>query len=134
MNHESRLQAKLLLEAPKRFADMRLFRRNIGSATMRGGYTVNFGIPGQADLYAIVRGGRHVEIELKSVGKTLEPDQRNWASWCAEWGIPHIMLQAKKDETDEEVIDRWCGELEKLLDAPAAAIVAARKTERIGSF
>jgi hypothetical protein len=117
MNPESRLQAKLLLEAPKRFADLRLFRRNIGSATMRGGYTVAFGIPGQCDLYGVTRGGRHLEIELKSVGKRVAPgsDQDNWANWCAEWGIPYAVLTAKKNETDDEVIDRWCNEIALML-------------------
>ncbi len=88
MNHESRLQAKLLLEAPKRFADMRLFRRNVGAATMASGITVHFGIKGQCDLYGVIRGGKIIEVELKGVGKNLKPDQRNWASWCAEWGDP----------------------------------------------
>ena len=116
MSLESRLQTKLLLAAPARFPALRLFRRNVGSAVMKGGYTVQFAIPGQADLYGIVRGtSKHLEIELKNVGEKLKPDQRTWAAWCAEWGIPHIVLTAMKDETDDQTIERWCGELYLLL-------------------
>ena len=115
MSLESRLQTKLLLEAPNRFPDLRLFRRNVGSAVMKGGYTVQFAIPGQCDLYGYVRGGRAIEVELKNVGEKLKPDQRIWAAWCAEWGIPHIVLTAMKGETDEQTIDRWCEELRLFL-------------------
>ncbi len=111
MSLESHLQTKLLLEAPKRFKDLRLFRRNVGSAVMKGGYTVQFAIPGQCDLYGYVRGGRTIEVELKNVGEGLKPDQKIWRAWCVEWGIPHIVLTAMKNETDQQTIDRWCAEL-----------------------
>jgi hypothetical protein len=113
---ESQLQVKLLLVAPERFPDLRLFRRNVGSARMQGGHVVQFAIPGQCDLYGVTRGGKcHLEVELKAAGKRLEPDQKNWASWCASWGIPHIVLTGGKDETVEETVDRWCDELRELL-------------------
>ena len=115
MSRESQLQTKLLLRAPALFPDLRLFRRNVGSAVMKGGYTVGFAIPGQCDLYGYIRGGRTIEVELKNVGERLKPNQRNWAAWCAEWGVPHIVLTAMKDEDDDQVINRWCGELYLLL-------------------
>jgi len=117
MSLESQLQVALLLAAPERFPSLRLFRRNVGAAKMHG-VTVRFAIPGQCDLYGILRGGRgHLEIELKGVGKSLSPVQKEWAAWCTEWRVPHIVLTAAKGETVEETVDRWCGELESLISA-----------------
>jgi len=115
MSLESRLQSLLLLEAPASLPNLRLFRRNIGEAKLKGGYTVSFGIKGQCDLYGYTRGGRPpLEIELKGVGGRLSTEQRAWASWCAEWGIPHIVLTAQKDESDVETVNRWIEELRAL--------------------
>lgn len=126
MSLESQLQSALLLAAPARIPDLRLFRRNIGEAKLRGGYTVQFGIPGQCDLYGIVRGGSHLEVELKGVKTPMSVEQRVWAEWCAEWGIPHIVLRAKKDETISQTVDRWCLELREL-----AAVGIAGSTAKL---
>lgn len=83
---------------------------------MRGGHTVAFAIPGQADLYGYVRGGRTIEVELKKYGERLKPDQELWETWCLEWEIPHIVLTGGKNETIEETINRWCLELQTLLE------------------
>lgn len=115
MNLESQLQTRLLLVAPERFHDLRLFRRNVGKARLQGGHVVRFALPGQCDLYGITLWGRHLEIELKSVGKKLSPDQVKWKAWCDEWKVPHIVLTAAKGETEEETMERWCGELALLL-------------------
>ena len=119
-SRESQLQGKLLLEAPKRFPNMRLFRRNVGKARLQGGYVVRFALPGQCDLYGIVRGGRHIEIELKGIDGKLKPDQVTWKTWCDEWGVPHLVLTASKLETDEETVDRWCREIGILLSGVTA--------------
>ena len=84
------------------------------------GATVRFAIKGQSDLYWISRGGGHGEVELKAFGKYLEPDQKAWASWCKEWGIPHIVLTGGKDETVGETVERWLAELETLVAASRA--------------
>ena len=115
MSLESQLQVALLLAAPTRLPSVRFFRRNIGAAKMHGGATVRFAIPGQADLYGVTRGGGHLEVELKAAGRHLEPDQRAWAAWCAEWEVPHIVLTGRKEETIEETVERWLGELERLI-------------------
>lgn len=118
MSLESQLQVALLLAAPERFRDLRLFRRNIGAARMRGDFVVRFAIPGQCDLYGILRGGRgHLEIELKGVGKPLSPVQKEWAAWCAEWKVPHVVLRAENGETEEQTVERWCVELGALIAA-----------------
>jgi len=115
MSRESELQNKLLIEAPKRFPNLRLFRRNVGKARLQGGHVVRFALPGQCDLYGITRNGLHLEAELKGAGEKLKPDQVTWKSWCDEWKVPHIVLTAAKGETDEETVERWCRELESLL-------------------
>lgn len=115
MSHESTLQAALLLAAPAHLPALRLFRRNVIATRVRDREgrerTVRAGIAGQADLYALVRGGVHLEIELKNVGETLNPNQRIWRDWCVEWGIPHIVLTAKKGETTKETVERWLSEI-----------------------
>lgn len=114
MSLESQLQSRLLLVAPERLPALRLFRRNIGEARMRGGYTVRFALPGQCDLYGYVRGGRVIEIELKAPGRGLSADQRTWRAFCLEWGVPHVVLTGRKEETVDETVERWCGELKAL--------------------
>lgn len=115
MSLESELQSALLLAAPARLPMLRLFRRNIGEARLRGGYTVQFAIPGQCDLYAIVRDGGHVEIELKGLKTRIEPEQRAWADWCAEWRVPYLLLRPAASETKQETIERWCREIAAVL-------------------
>lgn len=124
MSLESQLQSALLLAAPARIPDLRLFRRNIGEAKLKGGYTVQFGIPGQCDLYGITRGGVHLEVELKGLKTPLSVEQRVWKDWCDEWQIPHIVLRAGKDETVKETVDRWCRELGELAAAGIAGSTA----------
>lgn len=123
MNHlESTLQSALLLAAPRELPNVRFFRRNVGVAKMRG-TTVSFAVPGQCDLYGYLRlTGRVVEVELKSATGTLGPEQRDWRDWCEKWGIPHIVLKAKKDETVEQTVKRWCEELKTMIQSrPASA-------------
>ncbi len=114
MSLESELQARLLLVAPERLPTLRLFRRNVGTANMYG-RKVHFGVAGQCDLYGYTRQGRVVEIELKAAGQYLKPDQKIWQKWCIEWGVPHIVLTGRKDESATETAERWCQELEVLL-------------------
>ncbi len=112
---ESVLQAKLLLEAPKRIPHLRLFRRNVVVARMEN-RTVRAGIKGQCDLYGYFRGSIAVEVELKAAGKSSSPEQRAWAEWCKEWRVIHAVLRAQKGESDEQTIDRWCAELAELYE------------------
>lgn len=115
MSLESQLQVKLLIEAPTRLPALRLFRRNVGAAKMHGNFVVQFGIKGQCDLYGLTRGGRHVEVELKSSKKYLSSEQKAWQAWCAEWEVPHVVLKAKEGETVDQTVSRWCLELEGML-------------------
>lgn len=113
---ESQLQTAFLLAAPARLPAVRLFRRNVGAARMHGDVVVRFAIPGQCDLYGITRGGGHVEVELKSLKKPLSVEQKAWAAFCKEWGIPHTVLRSLAGETVKQTVDRWCVELKRLID------------------
>lgn len=107
---ETLLQIQLLLVAPERLPNLRLFRRNVATATLHG-TKVKFGIAGQCDLYGLLKGGRHLEIELKSATGTLNLEQKAWRSWCIGWGITHLVLKAKKGESVGETVERWIAEL-----------------------
>jgi len=121
------LQPALLLAAPKRIPDLRLFRRNIITARVpshdnqpfdaRSDRKVRAGIKGQADLYGFWRGGWPIEIEFKSVTARSTPEQIRWAEWCREWGVPHLLLRALKEETLDETVQRWLGQIEALRPA-----------------
>lgn len=107
---ESRLQTELLLRAPKEFLHLRIFRRNVVVARVEG-RTIHAGVKGQADLYGILRGGKSIEIEIKSATGSLSPEQKAWASWCEEWSVPHMVLKARRGEIESDTIDRWIEEL-----------------------
>jgi hypothetical protein len=107
---ESTLKSKLLLAAPVKLPLMRLFVRNTGVAQF-GDRKVSFSITGQCDIAGYIRGGRVIEIELKSEKGTLEPEQEVWRDWCLSWNIPWICLQARKAESADETVSRWCEEL-----------------------
>lgn len=111
---ESQLQGSLLLTAPRELPDLRLFRRNVGKAKLHG-HVVHFALPGQCDLYGLRRGGGHIEIELKAYGKSLSPEQREWQHWCQEWGVPHLVLKGRQEETVKETVERWCLEIRDAL-------------------
>ncbi len=82
----------------------------VGAAEVRGA-TVRFGIKGQSDLHGYRRGGAGVEVELKAAGGRLTDDQKRWREFCLAWGVEHHVLTARADETAEETIERWIGEL-----------------------
>lgn len=108
---ESELQARLLGAIPSRIPSLRLFRRMVGAAEVRGA-TVSFGVKGQADLHGYWQGGRGIEVELKAAGGRLSEEQKRWRSFCERWGVEHRVLTARADETAEETIERWLSELQ----------------------
>lgn len=112
--NESQYQRLLLLEAPRKLPDVRLFRRNVGQGQYVGDgvhRVVTFGIKGQSDCYAIVRGGKLVELEIKALGGSLTKEQRAWRDFCQSWGVPWLLLKPLKDEAVDATIARWCEEI-----------------------
>ena len=107
---EATLLYALLLEAPKQIPHVRLFRRQVMMVTADN-RTVRIGLRGQSDLYGVVRGGGHLEIELKALSGRLSDDQANWFAWCRMWDVPCLLLRPLKDEPVPYTIRRWCGEI-----------------------
>lgn len=114
MSLESQLQAALLLAAPARIPELRLFRRNVATVQVQG-RTIKAGIRGQADIYGYFRGGRAIELELKGPTTRMTPEQEAWQAFCRGWGIPHLVLRARKGESVEETVTRWCEEIASLV-------------------
>jgi hypothetical protein len=115
MNHETILQNELLLAAPHQLPYLRLFRRNVLAVKIEG-RSMKAGIKGQADIYGITRNvSRHIELELKSLTGRSTPEQKVWAAWCIEWGVPHLVLRPLKDESAKQTVTRWCHEIRQIL-------------------
>lgn len=122
---EHDLLALFLREAPKALPRVRVFRRNIIRRQVqiegRDVHLVN-GIPGQGDAYALVRASapnsaRHVEIETKAAQGRMRAAQERWAAFCAEWGVPHLVLRARAGEEPRATVTRWIDELRTLTEA-----------------
>jgi len=109
---ENALQSRLLLEAPKQIADLRLFRRQIMAGRIEGRF-MRAGIVGQADLHGYFRGGIAIELELKALRGRHAVEQIAWSKFCVEWGVIYLKLQAGKLETPEVTVDRWLTEITK---------------------
>lgn len=77
-------------------SDMRLWRANTGVARM-GDRTVRFGVPGQADLSGILRGGTRLEIECKAPGGRQSKDQRNWQNIIERFGGIYVLAYSVGD-------------------------------------
>lgn len=137
--HELQLTNSFLIAY--RRPNVRLFRRNIINTTVRHMHTdevihLKSGQVGQADLYGYARRGVHdvrdsggkligtsksvgcavpIEIELKGVGTPTSPEQVNWATWCKDWGVIYLKLQAKKGEMVNDTTARWTFEVDRFL-------------------
>lgn len=93
----------------------RVFRRSIINVETKGGWRAKAGIKGQADYYAIVRGGRIVELETKAARGVLEEAQKAWRAFCIDWQIPHLVLRAQRNEAPSDTVQRWCEELKEAI-------------------
>ncbi len=100
-----------LIERAPHHLPVRVFRRNIINDVSVRGHRLRNGIKGQADAYAIGRGGKHIEIETKAARGAMREAQEAWRAWCVSWGIPHLVLKAAKNETPEETVGRWIEEM-----------------------
>lgn len=107
------LQARCSIE----FRDVRLFKRSTGVIQLEE-RVFRAGIPGQCDFYALGKGGRHYEIELKRERGRLSEAQGAWKDWCLTWGIPWILLQVQRGEAPPVTIARWVDELRRFFSSP----------------
>jgi hypothetical protein len=114
---EHTLQAALLLAAPRLLPDLRLFRRQVMRVQLPDPErTIAVGIRGQSDLYGLLRGGRHIELELKAAGGVMSKNQLVWQAFCQGWGVPHLVLRGRVNEDAHETVERWIGEIKKEIE------------------
>lgn len=109
--------------APRHLPDVRVFRRNIINRVVEENgrkFHLRNGIVGQADAYALVRGGGHIEIETKAARGTMQDAQKRWRSFCEEWDVPHLVLRARRHEAFDETVMRWIDELRAVVTRRAA--------------
>jgi hypothetical protein len=110
---ETDLVKSFLLAVPRELPDVLVFERPIiQHATVKSNrgakdWHLNVGVPGQADCYAVGRGGLHVELEMKALKGRLGELQKAWRARCLELGIPHLVLRAGKGETAEATVATW---------------------------
>jgi hypothetical protein len=102
----------MLIEAtPYVLPTVRIFRRPILNVQATEGFRVRAGVPGQADLYAMVKGGRHIELEAKAARGTMREKQKAWRAFCESWGVPHLVLRALPGELPGVTVNRWIEEI-----------------------
>ena len=111
---ENDLRNAFVARVPFVFPHVRPFVRTILNVEAKGGWRARAGVPGQADVYAIVKGGGHIEIEMKASRGRWYVAQTAWRAFCTEWGIPYLVLRVAPNELPAATIDRWLEELRPL--------------------
>lgn len=117
--NETPLLHKFIERVPYTIPDARVYRRNIINVLAKGRKGGTFraknGITGQADAYAIIRGGFIIELEAKAHEGVLSDAQLRWQAFCLEFEIPHLVLRAEKDEAPDATVSRWIAELARVV-------------------
>lgn len=119
--NETDLLHHFILRAPLEIPALwRVERRNIINVATVHGARVRNGIKGQADAFALTRGGLHIELETKAARGVLAEAQERWRDACQAAGIPHLVLRARRGETPGETVTRWIDELRAVVESKAA--------------
>lgn len=115
---EIELMRMFMAEVPAALPHVRVFRRDIINAEVSHGgrsFHVKSGTKGQADLYALVDGGLHVELETKAAKGRLADEQKVWREFCLSRRIPYLTLRACKGEHPAVTCERWIAELRAVI-------------------
>ena len=115
--NETDLLHLFIERTPFALPHVRVFRRNIINVETKQGFRVRNGIKGQADAYALVEGGLHIELETKAARGVLAEHQLAWRDHCRSRRIPHLVLRARRGEQPMKTVDRWIGELRAVLES-----------------
>ncbi|MFA6242583.1 MAG: hypothetical protein WC655_16720 [Candidatus Hydrogenedentales bacterium] len=76
--------------------DIKVWRQNCGAFVV-GKRFVRFGIPGQADITGIMKGGRRIEIEVKTKRGKLSPEQETFRKMIEDCGGLYIVARDLDD-------------------------------------
>ncbi len=116
--NETDLLHTLILRAPLAIPSLwRVERRNIINVTTDRGARVRNGVKGQADAFALTRGGRHIEIETKAARGVLAEAQERWRDACHAHHVPHLVLRARRNESPDDTVNRWIDELRAVVES-----------------
>ena len=107
MPTERSLQNLFRMRLTESIPAVRAFVRSVGVFELEDGRVFRAGIKGQCDLYAMARGGLHIEMECKAERGRLTPEQKAWRDFCGEWGVPWLLLQPLRGEALEDTMQRW---------------------------
>ena len=101
------LSKDFIQAVPFALPHVRVFLRTILSVETKAGWWAKAGVKGQADMYALVRGGRHIEIETKAARHKWYAEQLAWRAYCQDAEIPYLMLRANPGEHPSDTVTRW---------------------------
>lgn len=110
---------RFLAAVPEALPHVRAFRRNIVNAAVSAGgrqFHAVAGVSGQADAYAIVAGGGHVEIETKAAKGVMREAQTAWREQMIRMRVPHLVLRIRTGEHVDATVERWIVELRDAVD------------------
>lgn len=74
-----------------------VWRSNTGAAKTAQGRLLRFGVVGQADITGIIRGGRRVEIEVKSDRGPSTPGQVKYGEMIVAHGGLYVVARCLDD-------------------------------------
>jgi hypothetical protein len=94
--NETSIQAAIMIAVQQAYPAAVVFRRNVGKARDPSGRVIRFGLPGQADIGAIID-GRPVEIEVKTASGRQSQEQRNWQAAVERAGGIYILARSPDD-------------------------------------
>lgn len=113
--NETDLLHRFIERVPHALPYVRVFRRNVLNVQTIQGFRARNGTKGQADAYALVLGGRHVEIETKAARGVMADAQIAWRAFCDTFRVPHLVLRARKGEPADATVARWIDELREMI-------------------
>ena len=111
------LDRAFLLAIPYHLPQVMAFRRNVVNVRSELGFRVRAGVRGQADIYCIVRGGGHVEIETKMPGRKLRIEQIAWRQRCEAMQIPYLLLYGIRRSTPAATVESWIEALREAISS-----------------
>lgn len=93
-------------------------KRQVGLFKRQGSdHSVKVGITGMADIAVIFHGGMIGQIEVKTGGATLRPQQLLWKDKCERMGIPYMLLHVEDESKSAEALSeavKWAAAILQL--------------------
>lgn len=94
----STLKRRILLELGAR-SDCRVWNSNTGAAQTPGGRMVRFNVPGAADISGIIRGGKRLEVEVKTGTGAPSLAQKRFRAMIEAMGGLYVLARSIEDAT-----------------------------------